>query len=90
MFRDGSANLTSFTAPIFMQTTSTESRVVDSVQKGRGKIIAEKKEGNNGSSSEMWPCRDWRQGKCPRGGKCHYKHDMLRVRGLYFMELCRY
>jgi hypothetical protein len=82
----------SVTAPVLPKTMSPGGKAAESTSKGKEKIVAAKKGNNvihNGWTSEMPLCRQWKQGKCPRGNNCRFRHDILQVRDLYFMERCQ-
>jgi hypothetical protein len=83
-FSGSSTTLTDSQAPVLTQMASTGTEAGDTTQKAKEKIVSEKKEPNNvaedGSTSEIQVCRDWKRGKCARGAKCRYKHDSLQVR----------
>ena len=83
-FSGSSTTVTDLQAPALSEKLSTGMEAGGSTQKNKEEIVTEKKEANNvidnDSTSEVQMCRDWKRGRCTRGDKCRYKHEILQVR----------
>ncbi|KIM39596.1 hypothetical protein M413DRAFT_415587 [Hebeloma cylindrosporum] len=66
--------------PVPVRTKSAGNKDAESTSNGNERKAAPKNKGNKpNSTSETQACKHWKQGKCPWGNRCRYKHDILQL-----------